>query len=143
MASPFRITSRVWLCSLLLLAFSGSNAQQRPKVTGFFTDMHYIEGAGDLLGTEVWIVYARGGFWATVQMAEGEPDPPAVVPVEVSGSRVKFTIREPRIFGGTGKPAPDFVLNFDGTVSKAGLLFTSSPFDPKPVLLKRGNSYWQ
>lgn len=103
--------------------------------------MHYIEGAGDVIGTEVWIVYARDSFWATVQMAEGEPNPPVVVPVTVSGSRVKFTIREPRIFGGTGKPAPDFVMDFDGTVSKAGLQLTSGP--PDSTLLKRGNSYWQ
>jgi len=60
--------------------------QGQPRVTGFFSNMEYIKEAGDVVGLEVWIVYARGSYWATVQVAEGEPDPPEVVPVQVSGS---------------------------------------------------------
>jgi hypothetical protein len=110
---------RVCACCLLLLAAYVSRGQQRPRVTGFF---------------------ARGGYWATVQLAEGEPDTPSVVPVEVSGSRVKFTIRQRSTIGGTGKPAPDSVVNFDGTVGDAGLLLTCvrppnlggfAPLDPQ------------
>ena len=130
---------RISACALLLLIISGSSAQQRPHVTGFFSDMHYISDAGDVLGTEVWIVYARGGFWATVQMAEGAPDPPIVVPVEVSGTRVKFTVREPLV-NQDGKAAPDSVTNFDGTVTRAGLAGT---INSRPLSLKRRNSYWQ
>jgi hypothetical protein len=73
--------SRGWFAAGLLcvLSLMNSSAQQQPKVTGFFTDMHYIAQAGDVLGTEVWIVYARDRFWASVQEAEGEPDPPVTV----------------------------------------------------------------
>jgi hypothetical protein len=139
MASPFR-TSNIHLCCLLFLAaVSGSKAQQQPKVTGFFTDMHYIQQAGDVLGSEIWIVYARGGFWATVQMAEGEPDPPVIVPVEVSGVRVKFTIKEPRV-DQNGKPAPEFVMQFDGIMTRSGF---DGTINSQPLRLKRGNSYWQ
>ena len=73
MASPF-CASKICACCLLLLTVSGSHAQQEPKVTGFFTDMHYLQDVGDVIGTEVWIVHARGAYWATVQIAEGEPD---------------------------------------------------------------------
>ena len=126
----------------LFLAVSGSIAQQGPqvpRVTGFFSDMTYIRKAGDVVGTEVWIVYARGGYYASVQIAEGEPDPPYLVPVEVSGSTgVKFTIRQPLV-NQDGKPVPDALIEFQGTVSKAGLMLSM----PEHKLLKRRNSYWQ
>jgi hypothetical protein len=139
MASPFR-AGKLCACCLLLLTVSGSNAQQGPRVTGFFTDMRYIQEAGDVIGTELWIVYARGAYWATVQIAEGEPDPPVVVPVRVSGPTVKFTLRMPLV-DQNGKPAPDTVFEFAGTVSRDGLRLDSGPFGA--VMLKRRNSYWQ
>jgi hypothetical protein len=138
---------RFYAYSLLLFAVAGSIAQQRPqipRVTGFFSDMHYIQDAGDVVGTEIWIVYARGQYWATVQEAEGEPDPPVIVPLEVSGlSKIKFTITTHLIFG-DGKPAPDSVTRYEGTVSKSGLLLsTPEASGSTSTLLKRRNSYWQ
>jgi hypothetical protein len=120
------------------MALYGSCAQQPPRVTGFFSDMRYIEGPGDVLGTEVWIVYARGKFWATVQMAEGAPEPPVVVPVEVSGSTIKFSIRE-SLVNQSGNPF-DLVISFEGTVTRAGL---SGKANSVPFNLKRSASYWQ
>ena len=132
MASPFRVRTISMGVCLFLLAISGSNAQRQPKVTGFFTNMHYIPEAGDVIGLEVWIVYAREHFFATVQDAEGEPDPPVVAPVDVFGSQVKFV---------TGDPAPDTITHYQGTVSKAGLMLS---VDGTPAsLLKRQNSFWQ
>jgi len=101
--------------------------------------MHYIQEAGDVLGTEVWIVYGGDRYYATVQIAEGSPIPPVVVPVEVSGSRVKFTVREPFV-DQDGKPAPDLAIAFDGTVTRAGL---SGTMGSERLDLKRRNSYWQ
>jgi hypothetical protein len=122
---------------LLLMAFS-SEGQRRPRITGLFTDMRYSAETGDLVGTEVWIVYGAGGYYATVQIAEGEPRAPQVVPVEVSGSNVRFTVREKWI-DQDGKPAPDTTMVFDGTVTSRGFTGTAnSRFN-----LKRGNSYWQ
>jgi hypothetical protein len=123
---------------LLLLATFGSKAQQQPRVTGFFSDMHYIPEAGDVIGTEVWIVYA-GRYYATVQIAEGSPAPPVVVPVEVSGSKVSFTVTQ-HLVDRYGKPAPDFVTNFEGTITKAGLSGTANS---RRFELKRRSSYWQ
>jgi hypothetical protein len=118
----------VWACVVVLLAITSSGGQQQPRVTGFFTDMRGTP-SGDVAGTEVWIVYARGAFYATVQDAEGEPDPPVVVPIEVSGSRIKFTIR-----------AADMALNYAGTVTRTGLTLS---LNGSSRTLKRGNSYWQ
>ncbi len=127
------------LLALVLLAISGSDAQQPPRVTGFFTDMHYIPETGDLLGDEVWIVYARGKFWATVQIAEGSPEPPVVVPVEVSGSTVKFSLSLKQV-GPDGKPVPDLVIPFEGTVTQLGLSGTANS---DPFNLQRHASFWQ
>lgn len=76
------------------VAFSlvGSAQTTKVPVTGFFTSMRYVAEAGDVVGMEVWIVYARGGYWATVQLAEGEPEVPVVVPVEVSDRKVIFSL---------------------------------------------------
>jgi hypothetical protein len=126
---------------LFLLVVSGSIAQQRPQVphvTGFFSDMSYIPEAGDVVGTEVWIVYARGGYYASVQIAEGEPDPPYLVPVEVTGlTGVKFKISQPLKSG--RKAGPPAVIEFKGTVGNAGLMLSA----PERRLLKRRSSYWQ
>jgi hypothetical protein len=124
---------------LLLLAVSALMAQKQPRVTGFFSNMQYAKEAGDVVGMEVWIVYARGSYWATVQVAQGEPEPPVVVPVQVSGSRVTFSLREQ----GTkpdGTPAEDFVTEFVGTVSGTALILSSGT---EREILKRGASYWQ
>ncbi len=100
--------------------------------------MSYTE-AGDVVGTEVWIVYARGGYYASVQIAEGEPEPPFLVPVEVTGaSGVKFAIRQPLV-NQDGKPVPPAVIEFKGTVGKTGLMLST----PERTLLKRRSSYWQ
>ena len=121
---------RVSLGVLILLAVVTSGAQQQPRVTGFFTNMHYVREAGDVVGTEVWVVYARGHFYAAFQDAAGEPDPPVVVPVDVSGSQIRFTISTPRA-----------VTHYSGTVGKAGLMLS---VEGNPViLLKRQRSYWQ
>jgi hypothetical protein len=130
-------TFKVVSALLLLVAFS-SEAQRKPRVTGLFTDMRYSEESGDLVGTEVWIVYGPGGYYATVQIAEGSPGVPQVVPVEVSGSNVRFAVRQEWI-DQDGKPAPDTTIVFDGTVTSRGFSGTSNP----RFNLKRGNSYWQ
>src|SRR6266849_10924659 len=99
-------------CILFFLATYGSRAQQQPRVIGFFSDMRYIADAGDVLGTEVWIVYGGQRYYATVQVAEGAPSAPVVVPVEVSGWKVRFTIKQP-VVDQEVKRAPDVVTNFN------------------------------
>jgi hypothetical protein len=115
---------------LLVLSFLCSAAQQE-KVTGFFTNMHYVPEAGDVVGMEVWIVYARGNFYACVQQAQGEPEPPVVVPVKVSGAEVRFSLQGPQ------------PLAFIGTVSKTGLALSVAGSKQPPEMLKRQSSYWK
>ena len=134
------------LYGCLLFAVVGLIAQQQtqaPRVTGFFSDMRPTE-AGDVVGTEIWIVYARGHYWAAVQEAEGEPNPPVVVPLDVSGlSTIKFTLTT-HVVHGDGTPAPDLIRRYEGTVTEGGLLLSTPELSGStPTLLKRHNSYWQ
>jgi hypothetical protein len=131
-----RIGAAGLLC--LLLAF-GTGAQSKSGVTGFFSDMRYVREAGGVIGTEVWISFARDQYWACVQTAEGEPNPPEVVTVDVSGSKVKFTIMKQRV-DQQQNLLPDLRMDFAGTVSAAGITGT---FNGQEVNLKRRNSYWQ
>jgi hypothetical protein len=96
----------------LFLLTSVGTAQKKVPVTGFFTNMEYIDGAGDVVGMEVWIVYARGKYWATVQLAQGEPDPPVVVPVQVLAQQVSFGIKQPSIRSDRHS-APGLILKFE------------------------------
>ena len=118
-----------------LLVQVGHTADQVPRVTGFFSDMHYIEDAGDVLGTEIHLVAARGGYRAVIQCAEGGPGVPVVVPVKVSGQQIEFEIPDQDDnFCCPGK--------FRGTVSKDTLTGKFDSCDDK-LILKRGRSYWR
>jgi hypothetical protein len=121
----------------LIFALPVSAETTKARVTGFFTNMQYIAEAGDMVGMEVWIVYARGGHWATVQLAEGAPDRPVVVPVEVSDRRISFALPGPS--GDSSNTSNTTPLKFVGEVTKAGLTGT---FVHDRVVLKRGRTYW-
>jgi len=131
-----RIGAAGLLC--LLLAF-GTGAQSKSGVTGFFSDMRYVREAGGVIGTEVWISFARDQYWACVQTAEGEPNPPDVVTVDVSGSKIRFTIMKQGV-DAQKNLLPEKRMDFVGTVSAAGITGT---FNGQDVNLKRKNSYWQ
>jgi len=115
----------VLVAGLFTLAALPAPAQQ-VRVTGLFSDMHYIPQAGDVLGTEVFIVVSPGGYSAVVQLAEGQPQMPVVVPVNVNGLDVSFSLPNN--------------LKFAGRVSNSALVGTLG-FDK--VSLRRGKSYWQ
>ncbi len=91
--------------------------------------MRYIADAGDVVGTEVLIVFTGDGYRAVVQIAEGVPEVPVVVPTEVEGTDVSFTL--PTDYGN---------LRFTGRVTRAALVGT---LGSERVSLRRGKSYWQ
>ncbi len=136
------LKSRRILAAGALISLSGLVlvAQQRPHVTGFFSDMHYVPEAGDLVGMEVWVISVGGDYFATVEIAEGVPTIPVVVPAEVSRSRLKFTIRESRT-DQSGKALPDSVTVYEGVVTKAG--FAGKFVNGQQFSLRRKSSYWQ
>lgn len=104
---------------------------EKPRITGVFSNLEYIEEAGDLVGWEVFIVLGGEGHFAVVQIAEGWPAPPEVARITRDGSHVEFTLQD-----GT---------KFKGDVSEKALsgTFTDPAGGARKVILERRKSYWQ
>jgi hypothetical protein len=111
-----------------------SKPQAEPaRASGLYSDFEFIPEAGDVVGTEIFIVYGGGQHWALLQVAEGSPSDPALVPVFVSGSLVQF-------------PFPHYgeAAVFKGRVTAEALEGTISGIKNVITLkLPRRRSYWQ
>jgi hypothetical protein len=115
-------------------------SEKKAKVPGIYSDLHYNSEGGDLLGTEVFIVFSdANGYVAFFQCWEGGTTMPVVVPVKVEGDRISFSVPAPSL--GEGK--------YQGSVSAAGLdgtwhhRLSDGSFSDEKIRLKRTKSYWQ
>ena len=105
-------------------------AKASGKITGTYSNLRSVGGDDDMIGLEVVIVRSREGLRAFVQTADGVPAAPVIVPVNVDGPTVSFTIPAT-----TGEP-----LEFKGKATRQGLTGT---LDDRPLMLPRRRSYWQ
>ncbi len=108
-------------------------SQSKVRATGLFSNMRWVEEAGDVVGTEVFIVYSTNGkndYWALVQTAQGVPDPPVLVKAKIENDHVE--ISTPKSVGG----------RFVGRVTAKALVgrFERSA---SSMTLPRRKSYWQ
>jgi len=99
--------------------------------------MAYHQSSGDVAGLEVFVVYTREGYAAVVQVAQGVPNTPVVVPVKLNDSTVAFTM-----------PLGGRQLRFEGKIDRDGLVgkFDNGAFSDRQdgrIMLKRTRSYWQ
>ena len=133
--------SRCALLSLLCVVGWGTliDAQASGPLnpTGVFGRLEYHKDAGDIVGLEIFIVKGRSGYPAVVQIAEGVPEDPAVVPITLEGAVLSFEV-------GYGHAR----LRYRGTVRPDGLYgkFDNGAFSERDdgfFLLRRGRSYWQ
>ena len=98
-----------------LVASSATAVSPVTKVTGIYSDLHYIADAGDVLGMEILIVLGgEQGYFAVLQCAEGLPSKPVVVAATVRGAEVEFA---PHDEPNSHCPKARFI----GTVTRAGL----------------------
>lgn len=129
------IDSLTTLC-LLLAAAAAPPPPAEIQITGVYSDLRQIEETGDILGTEVFLLYSgdggEGRYHALVQFAEGVPEPPQLVAAQVQGTRVEFTAT----FLG------DLPMRFRGEVTRDAL---RGEFEGPAgqVALPRGKSFWQ
>jgi hypothetical protein len=92
---------RVWhevmaiAATVVLMTGQLHAAGQKVRITGIHSDLSFNQEGGDLLGNEIFIVYASGGYVAFVQRSQGEPQMPRVVPVSVDGDTISFTVPDP------------------------------------------------
>ena len=121
--------------ALLFFAFTVS-ANDEVKVTGIYSNLHYNEEGGDLLGEEIFIVYGdMGEYFASVQCAQGGTRAPFIAKVEVTNNNIEFVIPN----NNTHLCTPGI---FRGTITNTGISgeFKGSGYK---VFLERGKSYWQ
>ena len=111
---------------------ASSGVENVEKVTGMYSDMRYNEEGGDVLGTEVFVMRAQGGYYVVYQSSEGDPSVPVVIPAEVSGKTIKFDV----------PASSDPRGSFTGHVNAGNLAGTFSASE-ESVVLKRRQSYWQ
>ena len=122
---------------VLLAAMAGAMAAPpKVRVTGVYSDLAYVEEAGDLVGTEIFIGYQGDNkYFALVQCAEGSPSKPQLVEVKVEGMRIQFTL-----------PASESshcpAATFTGVIGRAGLKGRYEG-GGEAFTLRRKTSYWQ
>jgi hypothetical protein len=130
--------SSVAIAFLIVFSLSSSSfASDRVKLTGTFSSLTYNVEGGDLLGIEIRIVWTRKGYYATVQISEGEPNVPILVPVSwMNRTRGEFVIRIPEPNMRTGK--------IKGRVQADGLemIFDGMSEEFNKIKLPRKPSYW-
>jgi hypothetical protein len=107
------------------------------RPTGFFSDFAYHAETGDVTGVEIFISHAtlehglRRQYYAYIQIAEGVPLEPQLVPVTVDGANVRFSLA-----GRFERLSP-----FVGTVTADSLVGVFS--NGWEIRLPRKGSYWQ
>jgi hypothetical protein len=126
------------LLALLFLPFVGAGmfgqAVKPPRITGTYSNMSYIQEAGDVIGYEIKIVFTGGRFQGALQIAEGVPGDLILVDIEAKGSSITFAIPD-------GVP---YAGRFSGSVENGMLKgeFTFKSGGKETVALRRGKSYW-
>jgi hypothetical protein len=134
--TPLRLVASLALLSATLLGAPAPKPRPTPvpvRPVGLYSNLAYIPEAGDVVGTEIFILYGGGQHWALLQLAQGEPDEPVLVPASVSGSLVEFA------FPQYGENA-----HFKGRATSRGLEGTISGIENViTVKLLRQRSYWQ
>ena len=102
-------------------------------IVGCYSDLAYNEEGGDLLGFELFIVYARDKYYVLYQSSEGGPDVPLLLPVDATED---FSIR---FMLPPGNPRHGL---FTGVITKSGLM-GKFLINGEHVTLQRKASYWQ
>lgn len=135
--------SRSFVFASVLFFASSFSAQAVDKqaVTGIFSDLYYNDEGGDLLGTEIFIVFdGNDRYVAFFQHWEGGGDPAIVVSVTTGpNNHVSFEIPEPALGAGI----------YEGNITKAGFdgvwihRMSNGHIYKYPIRLKRKKSYWQ
>lgn len=117
----------------ILSVYFNSQAADKIKYTGTFSNLAYHEETGDLLGVELRIVYTRAGYKGILQIAEGGAGDLIIVSPIIKGDKISFTINH----------AP-YNSVFNGTISNddiTGYFIYKNGVKSKEEL-PRKQSYW-
>jgi len=111
-----------------------ADEKSQPRITGTYSAMRYVPDAGDVIGTEIKIVFTGKGFQGALQIAEGSPGALMLVEVEQKGNSISFSIPEDSPYAGT------FHGSISGGVLRGDFQFKTG--GSQAVVLRKGKSYW-
>ena len=111
-------------------------AEGVPRITGLYSDMWYLTGKQQIVGTEIFIMQNQRGYIAMVQCAQGAAGTPLVVPLTLKGNSI--TIEIPARADSLCCPG-----RFTGTIVEKQLRGQFNGCNSGPLVLLRKNSYWQ
>jgi hypothetical protein len=84
--------SRTLLTALLICNWIPRSQDQTVQITGIYSSLHYVEGSGDLLGTEIIVSRVGTGYEVHFQEAEGAPSRVRSAPAVVKGDSLFFQL---------------------------------------------------
>lgn len=113
-------------------------ASDSVPITGMYSNMVLNKESGDVLGSEMFIVYSNKGYFVTFQSSEGEPTIPVVTDLKVNGTHIEFSLPEGHAYNGTFKGDITY-QDLTGSFERGQLDYTGE----KVFRLKRKDSYWQ
>ena len=119
-----------------MLASIAHAAESVPRITGLYSDMWYLTGKQQIVGTEIFIMQNQRGYIAMVQCAQGAAGTPLVMPVTLKGNSI--TIEIPARADSLCCPG-----RFTGTIVEKQLRGQFNGCNSSPLVLLRKNSYWQ
>lgn len=127
---------------LFLFTLVGCASHHRAQITGTYSDLHYAEDAGDLVGMEIRIVGigSTTKFQGTLQDCPGVAGYLQLITIHVDEfNHFKFTHPNPSLFN-----VQDGPVTFEGTIHSQFLegTFHAPGKTMSSVRLPRRPSYW-
>lgn len=127
--------SIISIISALVVTAAVASPTQQP-LTGIYSDMAVSTsepGAGDIGGTEIFVLRGGGKDFVMIQTAEGTPSYPIVVPAVITGTTLTFDLK-----GTLQADLGRFTGRFEG-----GRLVGQFTGSQNRVDLPRRKSFWQ
>ena len=118
----------------LPVTWSPNIQASEPRIAGTYSNLHYIEESGDLLGEEIKIVPGWPEYQGAFQAAQGGPEKLVIVDIKVDGAKIRFTIPDSSSYAG------EFTGEVENAVLKGQFRFKSGVLEK--VELPRGKGYW-
>ncbi len=98
------------------------------------------EGAGELYGTEIWIVNSFDGYWVVAQEFIDYAITPVVVRLTVEGNEISFAMPSTSEYSGCSYQGRVTEGGFDGVRT---CTFANGEPTSENVQLNRQQTYWQ
>lgn len=131
--------------TMVLILASAAGAQSPAPTLEIFNSFKYFEQAGDLAGMEVILMRTRAGACVSYQDAEDERGKPRIVPADIRGDSLFFTVPPDSGFEFHITPSSrdstwteaTHAMHFSGRMSAAGLRVYVNGRQPDPDWLPR------